>query len=388
MKKKLLFGLAVVLSVGMLATGCGKSADKTSNATAEATGTSVQKIYDYSDYVTLGDYSSLEVTNQEATVTSEEVDEKIQSNLEAEATYKEVKDRAVKDGDTINLDYRGVMNGEAFDGGTASGSSLTIGSKLFIDGFEDGLIGVKPGETVDLDLTFPDPYENNPDYAGKPVTFTVTVNYIQGDKIIPVLNDEEVKKLSTTSKTVDEYKEEIRKQLEEQKKESIKSDQQDEMVDELVNLCKVNSYPEGEVEAYVKRLEDYYKSYASMYGMSYSDFVEQAMQTTEEQLKKDLREESEKAVAKKMVLYTIASKEGWMLSGDELQSACDDFVTKLGATSIDDIESVYGEGVVEETVIESKAIEELMKTVKYVDERSDGTVWNSEASSEDEASEE
>lgn len=382
MKKRVLLGLAVVLSVGMLAAGCGKSADKTSNATAGATGTSVQKIYDYSEYVSLGDYSKLEVTNQDASVTDEEVDEEIQANLEAKATYKEIKDRAVKDGDVINLDYKGVMDGEAFDGGTAEGASLTIGSNQFIDGFEDGLIGVKPGETVDLDLKFPEPYDNNPDYAGKAVTFTVTVNYIQGDKIIPELNDKQVEKLSSASKTVEEYKKEIREQLEQQKKESITSDQQDEMVDEVVNLCKVNSYPDGEVDAYIKRLKDYYESYASMYGMSYSDFVEQAMQTTEEQLEKDVKEEAEKAVAKKMILYTIASKEGWMLSGDDLSSACDDFVTKLGASSIDDIESVYGEGVVEETVIESKAIEELMKTVKYVDKRSDGTVWNSDSSSE------
>lgn len=378
MKKKLALTLAVVLSAGILATGCGKAADDEKQTPAGATATTVQKIYDYSDYVTLGDYSKLEITNQDATVTDKEVEDEIQSNLEANATYKEITDRPVKDGDVINLDYRGVMDGVAFDGGTASGASLTIGSNTFIDGFEEGLIGVNPGETVDLDLKFPDPYKTNPDYSGKAVTFTVTVNYIQGDKIIPKLSDEQVTKMSSVSKTVEEYKKEIREALEGEKEDAIASNHQDELLDEVTSLCKVNSYPDGEVEAYVKRLRDYYQQYASQYGMSYADFVTQAMQMTEEELEKDMKEEAEKAVAKKMVLYTIASKEGWMLSGDELQKACDDFVAKLGATSSSEIESIYGEGVVEETVIESKAIDELMKTVKYVDERSDGSVWKAE----------
>ena len=115
----------------------------------------------------------------------------------ASETNQTLTEGTVEDGDTVNIDYVGKLDGEEFDGGSAEGYDLEIGSCTFIDGFEDGLIGHEIGEKVTLDLTFPDPYPNNPDLAGKPVVFDVTINAIKESQT-PELNDEFVEGLGIT----------------------------------------------------------------------------------------------------------------------------------------------------------------------------------------------
>ena len=107
------------------------------------------------DYVKLGDYKGLEVTLASIDVTDEEVEQQVETNLNNNDKSEEIKEGTVENGDVANIDYEGKLNGKAFDGGTAEGYDLTIGSGSFIDGFEDGLIGKKIGDTVDLNLTFP-----------------------------------------------------------------------------------------------------------------------------------------------------------------------------------------------------------------------------------------
>lgn len=128
-------------------------------------------------------------------------DSEIASIISSHAQYTEVTDRTdVRKGDKVNINYVGKMNGKEFEGGTGT-YDLVIGSKSFIDGFEDGLIGKECGTTVDLNLTFPDPYSNNPDFAGKPVVFTVTINKITAPE---AYSDELVKK-ATGYATIEEY---------------------------------------------------------------------------------------------------------------------------------------------------------------------------------------
>jgi len=181
MKKKTLGLLAAILSVCMLA-GCGAkdTGDGTGTSTGTGTESTALKDMDVDKYVTLGEYKGLA-----ASVDTVEVDEDEWDTLVNNVYYENITaenggimDRAVETGDTVNIDYEGKKDDVAFDGGTAQGYDLTIGSGSFIAGFEDGLIGVMPGETVDLDLTFPENYGNS-DLAGQAVVFTVTVNYIQ-----------------------------------------------------------------------------------------------------------------------------------------------------------------------------------------------------------------
>ena len=182
MKKKTLGFLAALLSVCMLA-GCGAkdTGDGTGSGSGAGTESTALKDMDVDKYVTLGEYKGLAVTVDTVEVDEDEWDSLVNNVYYGNITAENggITDRAVETGDTVNIDYEGKKDGVAFDGGTAQGYDLTIGSGSFIDGFEDGLIGVMPGETVDLDLSFPEVYPNNPDLAGQPVVFTVTVNYIQ-----------------------------------------------------------------------------------------------------------------------------------------------------------------------------------------------------------------
>lgn len=162
--------------------------------------------------ITLPDYNSIEVAKQQVETSDELVDEYINELLSMAATTKQVKEGVVEDGDTVNIDYVGKIaeTGVAFDGGTASGYDLVIGSGSFIDGFEDQLIGKAIGSKTTVNVTFPEEYPNNPDLAGVPAIFEVTLNY-KSVTVNPELTDEWVKEngshyIPGEFKTVDEFK--------------------------------------------------------------------------------------------------------------------------------------------------------------------------------------
>lgn len=219
MKKRILaLGLCVVLALS--ATACGKDKGKTAssgnvgtvaNTKADMTGT------DYASKVTLGEYKGLEVGESTVEVKDETLKQVncllITSGYFTIDTSTAKKDEGtVSEYDIVNIDYVGKIDGAEFEGGSGEGFELGIGTDSFIDGFEDGLIGKKTGETVDLNLTFPEDY-TNADYAGKAVVFTVTINYILGisDEFVAANSDEiyyflhEYFLKPQTVKTADEY---------------------------------------------------------------------------------------------------------------------------------------------------------------------------------------
>ena len=175
MKKRIVIMLTAVMMTAALATACAKSekdggkSDIQQMHATEDDGSKAGKIqYDAKDCVTLGDYSALQISVKNTyEVTQEQIDDYARRMAEfyAQPVYKDTDKKVVENGDTVNIDYEGRQDGVAFEGGTAKGAYLTIGSGRFIDGFEEGLTGKKVGETVDLNLTFPDPYEPDPDMS-------------------------------------------------------------------------------------------------------------------------------------------------------------------------------------------------------------------------------
>ena len=206
MKKRTAYLL--ILSLILSLTGCGGTGGSAGNAGGAAAASqsenSALDTADLSKLVTLGQYKNLELSVNSAKVTQEDIDAQIENALSSEAEQVEVTNRAVKEGDIVNIDYEGKKDGVAFDGGTAQGYDLTIGSGTFIDGFEDGLIGAKIGDTLDLNLTFPENY-GAAELAGQDVVFTVKVNSIKEEKL-PELTDELAKKINPEVKNVDEFK--------------------------------------------------------------------------------------------------------------------------------------------------------------------------------------
>ena len=207
MKKWKIAGICLAAAVAVAASGCGKKTETESTAAESAAAETEEYVAESS--VKLGEYKGIAVTVTEASVTDEEVENQIQQVLNSKAEYREV-DRAAQTGDQVNIDYKGLLDGEAFEGGTAEGYDLTLGSGSFIDGFEDGLVGAVKGDQKDLNLTFPDPYPNNPDLAGKEVVFEVTVNAVK-ERSIPELTDEFVKKDQLTALMITHHMEDALK---------------------------------------------------------------------------------------------------------------------------------------------------------------------------------
>ena len=166
MKKYVRLTLCCAAAV-MLASGCGKKSDTAEETTTAASETQAE-ITDKGEVTKLGQYKGVEVTKQDTTVTEADLDQRIASILKANPEVTEITDRPAQKGDTVNIDYVGMKDGEAFDGGTAEGYDLELGSGVFIDGFEDGLIGANTGEERSLNLTFPEDY-TNADLAGQAV---------------------------------------------------------------------------------------------------------------------------------------------------------------------------------------------------------------------------
>ncbi len=321
--------------------------------------------YDLSEYVTLGQYTGIDVERVDPeAVTDEAVTAEIQSRLQENATTEEVKEGTVENGQTVNIDYEGKVDGKTFDGGSAEAADLVIGSGSFIDGFESGLVGKKVGETVELKLTFPDPYEQNADLAGKDVVFTVTINSIKVEKV-PQLNEEFVKSVSDC-KTVDEYKALVKKDLEEQSNEAAKQQMMSAAWNTVFSNCTVIKYPEKEVAEAEQEMKDYYQEYAETYQMELADFLEMAGMT-EEEFNKEATSYAQNSVAEEMVMYAITRKEGIEISNAEYKEGAQEYVDSLGFENIAALEEEYTKETIESSLLWEKFFEFLLDKANIVE---------------------
>lgn len=337
MKKKTVGLLAAVLSVAMLA-GCGAKDTGDGSASQGAADSVVLKDLDVDKYVTLGEYKGLEVSVDTVEVDEDEWDTLVNNVYYGNITADNggIKDRAVETGDVVNIDYEGKKDGVAFDGGTAQGSDLTIGSGQFIAGFEDGLIGVMPGETVDLDLTFPEAY-GNADLAGQAVVFTVTVNYIQ-----PVqdgnLSDEIISNFGIEGVTNEE---ELRQYaydyLNENAQQNYESNVDQAVMDAFMANNTFTSVPEALVQKYSDAAESSITSMASMYGVDGDTFTQYYYG---QDLTSFLATYSEEAAKQDIALQAVANREDLNISDEELDQILLDRATAAG---YDTIEEYIGE---------------------------------------------
>lgn len=345
---------------GSTATGSAVSSD----TTGAATGASIE--FNPADYIEkLADYKGLEYTKQDVSVTDAEVDEKVKSFLEA---YPEkITDRAVKKGDNVNIDFEGKKDGVAFDGGTAKGFNLKIGSNSFIPGFEDGLIGKKPGETVDLNLKFPDDYKNSEELKGAKVVFTVKINYIVGET--PTELTDELVKANTEFKTAAEYKADIRKKLETIKSAEEKENVQKELLEKVVTASSIKSVPEVAENKYYGQIMDYWKNVAAKYGMELKDLVQNQLKLTEEKFEEEVKKQAELSARILVVVRAIAEAEKINVSDEEYKTALNTYYENSGANAamdLDAYEKQVGKGNVMDIVLNDKVGAFLVENGKAV----------------------
>ncbi len=329
--------------MGALMTGCGNADTDTAETTQESmaeseTGTEAGT-EDYgpeaylsginvADYVTLGEYKGIEVSVDAPVVTDEYLDSYIDYVLQSNMVTTEITDRPVEEGDIVNIDYEGKIDGVAFDGGTAQGYDLTIGSGTFIDGFEDGLIGAETGETVDVNVTFPENYQGE-EVAGKDAVFTVTVNSISVETL-PELTDEFVQGLDVGVNTVEEYRQYAYDLLMEEEQATHDSNAEIAVLEAVMAGSQIQDPPEDMTNRYYNRIIDNMTYYASLYGYDLETFL--SMQGTSEDA---IRESAVQAGQEIIVMQAIADAEGLSVTNEELDAEIE---TNAGSLGYDDVE--------------------------------------------------
>lgn len=265
--------------------------------------------------VTLGEYKGIEVEKKEIEVTDEEVAKELVNAQEQNSREITVEDRPVQDGDIVNIDYAGSIDGVAFDGGTAKDQNLVIGSHTFIDTFEDQLIGKNIGDEVNVNVTFPEEY-HAPDLAGKPALFEVKINAIK-TKELPVLDDDFAQDVSEFD-TLDEYKEDIKKKLAEQKEQAAKTDKENAVLEKIVENAQMD-IPEAMVETQQQQLADDFAQRLSYQGLQIEQYF-QFTGMTREKFMEDLKPQALKTIQTRLVLEAIADAENIEVTEEELNA--------------------------------------------------------------------
>lgn len=355
--------LLVATLVMMMAVACG---NKTSEAESAASSDKVDVLEkDEAGTIAmpeklgtvnkLGQYKGLTVTIGDDTVTDEEVEEEIKSTLDSAVVTREVE-RAAKEGDTVNIDYVGKKDGVAFDGGTAEGYDLKLGSNAFIDGFEDGLIGAKAGDERVLNLTFPENYASE-ELAGHEAEFTVTVNSVK-EEVVPELTDAWVEDYTGgEQKTVDEYRKAVRKELEEYRKLDVESAAQNELVTKVIEDSDV-TVDEIAKEYFYKVQMDYYEKVVQSYGMTVDDYVT-AMGEDKDEFKLELQKYAEEMAKQRLVNEAIMEAEGLELEDADYQALADAY-----GYSVDSLKELYGESIFENSVMSYKVGQFILENAK------------------------
>ena len=288
------------------------------------------------DYVKTFDVNAVKIASADVEYTDEKMQEDINSQLENYRVLNADAALTVKDGDVVNIDYVGTIDGVEFDGGSAQGYDLTIGSGSFIDNFEQQLIGTHPGDQVTVNVTFPEEYANNPDLAGKAAAFAVTVN---GIKELPEFNDEFVKtNLADYAQTVEEYKQYL-------KDTNYKNNLNSAVSKYISDNISADKYP----DAYLKQLKalqmtlneeefNYMAQMYAQYGMnfSYGSVMEYKGAANTEEYEKVLEEDAKKFCLNNMAYQDLAAKAGIAITDEDYEA----FKTENGVT--EDIETMYG----------------------------------------------
>lgn len=388
--KKTAILLSALLFVGMFA-ACGDeskngSIDTTQTESTQGAGTGEETDGDLTDtdteiaylkdvtvedYMTLnGEYVGLSLTiAPKAEVTDEQVEKlalnAYNSNI---AILGGITDRAVEIGDTINLDYSGFQDGVAFAGGTAQNQQLNIGSGEFIAGFEDGLVGVMPGETVDLNLSFPENYRGNAELAGQAVVFTVTVNYIYPDPITSVeeMQDEIIAAMTAGEfETADAFLEYCREYLEYEAEYDYTVDRENAVIAALQELFSFSEVPRALQNKFAGNIRVSMENSAAQYGLdidTYSYYFNQLDATTYLELA------SEASAQQGMIFQYIADIENLTVSDEELEESLERFAAENGVASVDDLLLTTGREDFREYFMFEKVVEFIIENGHVTEE--------------------
>ena len=307
--------------------------------------------------VTLGQYKGLEVAAADLTVTDEEVAAEMKREQEKNATVVTVEDRAVEDGDTAVIDFEGFCDGVPFEGGKGEAFRLVIGSGQFIPGFEEQRVGKNTGDEVEVNVTFPTPYQAK-ELEGKDAMFKVKINEIKG-KLLPELDDEFASEVSDFE-TMGEYREDVAKKLAEKKAESAKQEKEDRVVDMAaanaemeIPEAMVLTRAEDQVDDFARRLQSQglkMEQYLEYTGLTRDKMVEQA------------KDQAEKSIRIRLMLEAVAAAENIEVSEDEVNAEREKMAQSYGM-EVEMLKNYFGEkeiGQIKTDLAVQKAVDLLV----------------------------
>ncbi|NLQ66021.1 trigger factor [Streptococcus mutans] len=310
--------------------------------------------------VKLGDYKNLEISVEESKeVTDAEVDEKIErerNNL-AELVLKE--DAAVE-GDTVVIDFVGSVDGVEFDGGKGDNFSLELGSGQFIPGFEDQLVGKKAGETVKVNVTFPEDYQSA-DLAGKDATFVTTIHEVKA-KEVPELDDELAKDIDEEVETLDELKAKYRKELEATKETAYNDAVEAAAIDLAVANAEIVELPEEMIHDEVQRAMQEFMGNMQRQGIS-SEMYFQLTGTTEEDLRKQYEADADKRVKTNLVIEAVAKAEDFEATDEEIEKEISDLATEYKMEA-EQVRSLLSPDMLKHDIAMKKAVNVITDSAK------------------------
>ena len=345
MKKVLKLGICGMLAV-MLAAGCSK---KTENVETVSSAADTEAGTSSETSVKLGEYKGITFTPASEEVTDEEVEQELQNLVDSNPVVEEVE-RAAQSGDTVNIDYVGMKDGAAFDGGTADGYDLVLGSGSFIDGFEDGLIGTVKGQEISLNLTFPEDYPSE-ELAGQDVVFDVTVNAVK--ESTPAVLDDAFIAANTTYKTVEEYRQVMREELEQIAKDNALSQKQTDVFQKVMENAEV-TVSDAEVQKSYEEQLAMYESQAESFGMDLETMVGYYGMDLDT-FKTQLSDMAAEVAKQNAVIKAIADAENITIEDTEKESMAEEF----GYESVDAMVENAGQETVDNYILANKVIDFL-----------------------------
>lgn len=314
--------------------------------------------------VELGDYSNLEAEVNKYEVSEDDIKRVIDKELDQNSRIISVEDRAVKDGDIVNIDFVGKLDGEEFPGGDAEGYELVIGSGAFIPGFEEQIIGKEIGQEFDVDVVFPEEYHDE-SLSGKNVIFEVKLNGIQ-EKELPELDDEFVKDISEFD-TLEEYKNNVKMDLEEELKRQADVERENKAVEALMDVMTVD-IPESMIDMEVDR--EYQNFLYRVQGMGITlDQYFAIANSDEEKTREELRPASEKKLRGELALDEFIVKENIEASEEEIDKEISELAEQYELKDVDSFKETLKESgdldFITDTVKRRKALEKLVEMVNY-----------------------
>ena len=356
---------ALVMCMALAVNGCGNNKSEADSSDAQATEQEADTLSSKTDsegntrlvsvdsvekYVTIADYKGITLDNTVQEVTDTDIDNRVAENLQNKSETVNDADAVIQNGDTATINFVGTKDGEAFEGGTANNYDLVIGSGTMIPGFEEGIVGMKKGETKDVTVTFPESYRSS-DLAGQEVVFDVTVNSIE-EKKEAVLDENFVQRMSDFT-TVDEFKADTLADME-QEKETMAENQ---LEYDAFMAALDNSEFELNEEAVEQQYEaqmDYYTSMVQMYGMTMDDYVA-AFGMTMDDFQKELRTAAENALKQELLVDAVAEEEKLEVTDEDRQKVADQY-----GTDIQNMKDTYGEEALDRTALVYK-VQALVK---------------------------